>query len=248
MFGNLFGKKPPRFTLLELRRLNDVLVHHRTVTAANRDVLVGTFREIAELMIWGDQHEPSFFDLFVELKTLAHFCRFTSLKKGGGGWRGGLTLQLLQTLSIMIQNTREETSLFYLFSNNHINELIEAELDFQDEEVMAYYISLLKTISLKLNEKTIQFFFFAEEPTRGRAGQHRARGGNGGGGREGGLRGDSGEGGVNGGGGGEGEEGAGAGAAQFPLYTRAVESLGHSESMARWCYVKPLLTEPGFCA
>jgi protein CLEC16A len=199
MFENMFSKKPPRFTLLELRRLNDVLVHHRTVTAANRDVLIGTFREIAELMIWGDQHEPSFFDLFVELKTLAHFCRFMSLKKGGGGWRGGLTLQLLQTLSIMVQNTREETSLFYLFSNNHINELIEAELDFQDEEVMAYYISFLKTISLKLNEKTIQFFFFAEEPTRGRAGQRRARGRDGGG--VGGDR-DGGESGGSGGGGG----------------------------------------------
>ena len=60
----------------------------------------------------------------------------------------------------MIQNTREETSLFYLFSNDHVpKELIEHDFDFDDEEVLAYYISFLKTVSLKLNPRTIQFFF-----------------------------------------------------------------------------------------
>ena len=60
----------------------------------------------------------------------------------------------------MVQNIIQlETSLFYLFSNNHVNELIECDFDFDDEEVMAYYISLLKTILLKLNPATVQFFF-----------------------------------------------------------------------------------------
>ncbi|ACO61886.1 predicted protein, partial [Micromonas commoda] len=126
------------------------------VTTANRDALVETFREIAELMIWGDQNEPSFFDAFVEMRTLTHFSRFINQQ---ARHRSHLTLQLLQTLSIMVQNIQLETSLFYLFSNNHVNELIECDFDFDDEEVMAYYISLLKTISLKLNPATVQFFF-----------------------------------------------------------------------------------------
>lgn len=47
----------------------------------------------------------------------------------------------------------------YLLSNNHINELITHKFDFSDEEVLAYYMSLLKTLSLKLTEHTLQFFF-----------------------------------------------------------------------------------------
>lgn len=37
-------------------------------------------------------------------------------------------LQVLQTLSILIQNIRSETAIFYLFSNNYINELITTRL------------------------------------------------------------------------------------------------------------------------
>lgn len=47
----------------------------------------------------------------------------------------------------------------YLLSNNHVNCIIVHKFDFSDEEVMAYYISFLKTLSLKLNVHTIHFFF-----------------------------------------------------------------------------------------
>ena len=33
------------------------------------------------------------------------------------------------------------------------------QFDFQDEEVLGHYITLLKSISLKLNSSTVQFFF-----------------------------------------------------------------------------------------
>ena len=47
----------------------------------------------------------------------------------------------------------------YLLSNNHVNSIIVHKFDFSDEEVMAYYISFLKTLSFKLNDHTIHFFF-----------------------------------------------------------------------------------------
>ena len=47
----------------------------------------------------------------------------------------------------------------FLLSNNHINNIIVNKFDFSDEEVMAYYISFLKTLSLKLNSHSIHFFF-----------------------------------------------------------------------------------------
>lgn len=70
-----------------------------------------------------------------------------------------VTVQLLQTLNILFENIRHETSLYYLLSNNHVNSIIMHKFDLSDEEVMAYYISFLKTLSFKLNSHTIHFFF-----------------------------------------------------------------------------------------
>lgn len=47
----------------------------------------------------------------------------------------------------------------YLLSNNHVNNIIVHKFDFSDEEVTAYYISFLKTLSLKLNGQSINFFY-----------------------------------------------------------------------------------------
>jgi hypothetical protein len=53
-------------------------------------------------------------------------------------------VQLLQTLSILIENLTSKSSLYYLLSNDRINAIISHQFDFGDEEVLAYYISFLK--------------------------------------------------------------------------------------------------------
>lgn len=65
----------------------------------------------------------------------------------------------MQTLSMLIHNIRSEVAVFYLFSNNHINDIVALRFDFEDDELLGYYINLLKTIALKLNKSTVQFFF-----------------------------------------------------------------------------------------
>lgn len=55
-----------------------------------------------------------------------------------------LKVQILQSLSIFFQNLSNNALVFYLLSNDHINELITHRFDFHDEELMAYYISFLK--------------------------------------------------------------------------------------------------------
>lgn len=44
--------------------------------------------------------------------------------------------QVLQTLSILIQNLRNQQTVYYLFSNNHINEIVSMRFDFDDDEVL----------------------------------------------------------------------------------------------------------------
>jgi hypothetical protein len=43
---------------------------------------------------------------------------------------------VLQTLSILIQNLRNQQTVYYLFSNNHINEIVTMRFDFEDDEVL----------------------------------------------------------------------------------------------------------------
>ncbi|XP_028774093.1 protein TRANSPARENT TESTA 9 isoform X2 [Neltuma alba] len=66
-----------------------------------------------------------------------------------------VSLQLLQTVSIMIQNLKSEHAIYYMFSNEHMNYLITYSFDFRNEELLSYYISFLRAISGKLNKNTI---------------------------------------------------------------------------------------------
>lgn len=46
----------------------------------------------------------------------------------------------------------------FILSNNHINTIITAPLDFQDEDIVSQYISFMKMLSLSVNDQTIHFF------------------------------------------------------------------------------------------
>ncbi|PUZ46491.1 hypothetical protein GQ55_7G083100 [Panicum hallii var. hallii] len=101
-------------------------------------------------MIYGDQHDPSFFEYFMEKQIMGEFARILRISK-----LSRVSLQLLQTMGIMIQNLRNDHSIYYIFSNEHINFLITYPFDFRIDEMLSYYISFLRAISGKLNKNTI---------------------------------------------------------------------------------------------
>lgn len=43
-------------------------------------------------------------------------------------------------------------------SNNHVNQIIAHQHDFDNEEILAYYVTFLKTLSLRLNPNVVYFF------------------------------------------------------------------------------------------
>jgi protein CLEC16A len=153
LFKGWFRPKK-KFSLDNLRYLYTQLVRNHVVMESNKNQIVEILRSIAELMIWGDQHNENFFDFFCEKSILSFFLKILMQKCDVK-----VKIQVLQTLSILIANTSSEQSVFYLLSNNYINDVIVHRFDFSNEELLAYYISFLKTLSLKLNENSIQFFF-----------------------------------------------------------------------------------------
>lgn len=81
-----------------------------------------------------------------------------------------ICIQLLQSLNILFENLTNNRAicefllipficLDYLLSQNHTNNIILHEFDFSDEEIVGYYVAFLKSLSFRVNDDTINFFF-----------------------------------------------------------------------------------------
>lgn len=147
---NSFWRPRDRFSLDQLRYLTDQLTKVQVVSDVNKDFVIEALRSIAELMTYGDQNDPSYFEFFMEKQVMGEFVRILKLSK-----TVSVPLQLLQTVSILVQNLRNEHAIYYLFSNEHVNYLITYSFNFKNEELLSYYISFLRAISGKLNKNTV---------------------------------------------------------------------------------------------
>jgi protein CLEC16A len=66
----------------------------------------------------------------------------------------------LITLIISIAYINTSIFLVYIFAHAFMNELISFDFDFgTDDELVDYFVSFLKSLTLKLNEETVNFFF-----------------------------------------------------------------------------------------
>ncbi|RLN55604.1 hypothetical protein BBJ29_002415 [Phytophthora kernoviae] len=161
------------FTLANMRQLHTQLIRFAALPDAE---IVELLRVLAEFLIYSDQHRVSveledqhqaeeggdpgaFFDYFGETNMLALL-----VELGASQPSVPVQVQLLQTMSILVQNITTRTSLYYILSNNHVNRLLECpfELD-EDDDVRDWYVTLLKALSLRLNEETVQFFLDTQQ-------------------------------------------------------------------------------------
>lgn len=97
-----FWRSRNRFSLEELRYLTDQLEKVQIVNDVNKDFVIEALRSIAELVTYGDQHDSTFFDFFMEKQVLREFVRILKISK-----TITISLQLLQTMSIIIQNLKK---------------------------------------------------------------------------------------------------------------------------------------------
>ncbi|KAI9392308.1 hypothetical protein POPTR_006G073600v4 [Populus trichocarpa] len=155
-----FWRSRDRFSLDELRYLTDQLQKVQIVNNVNKNFVIETLRSISELITYGDQHDSNYFDFFMERQVMGEFVRILKVSR-----IVSISLQLLQTTSIMIQNLKSERAIHYMFSNEHINFLITYTFDFRNEELLSYYISFLRAISGKLDKNTISLLVKTQNGT-----------------------------------------------------------------------------------
>ena len=71
-------------------------------------------------------------------------------------------MQIINTLSSMLISINNKIILYYILSNNFINKIIKSinnELIKSTEDFLSHYVNFLKSISLKMDLTTVQFFF-----------------------------------------------------------------------------------------
>ncbi|KAG7029852.1 Protein CLEC16A-like protein [Cucurbita argyrosperma subsp. argyrosperma] len=127
--------------LLGHRYLTDQLLNIEIVDEVNEDFVIEALRSISELITYGDQHDASFFEFFMEKQIMGEFVRILQISR-----TATVSLQLLQTMSIIIQNLKSEHAIYYLFSTEHINKLITYAFDFRNDELLSYYMSFLRFV------------------------------------------------------------------------------------------------------
>jgi protein CLEC16A len=169
-----------KYNMQYLRSQLAILHSTPVLNTESRYRIMSALQEITELLIWDDQHydndndggdggngshnlqrsknnsKDSFVDVFMEqglaayvLDLLKTFARERRQDPSAAALMG----RLLRMLNILIENLRHDTSMYYLLSNNFLNEVIiwgsvlrEDVSGGECEEAVAYYVTLLKTV------------------------------------------------------------------------------------------------------
>ena len=97
--SNKMNDKPKeKYSLEQLQYVVRELEKHPEVNETNKDEVVEHLRMMAELIIWGDQNNSSVLDYCLESNVLQFFLKYMAVTGKD------VQTQLLQTLSIMLQN------------------------------------------------------------------------------------------------------------------------------------------------
>ena len=115
---------------------------------------------IIDYLIYGDKNkEQIFFDNFCELDFMKEFIKASKSKNID------ILLQIIKSMSALILTITNQASLFYIFSNNFINNIITNDNinNESSEDFLSFYINFLKSLSMKIDSTTIQLFFQKEK-------------------------------------------------------------------------------------
>ena len=118
---------------------------------------------IIDYLIFADnKKEQIYFDTFCELDFMKEFIKASKSKNFD------ILLQIIKSMSALILTLSNQASLYYIFSNNFINNIISNDDIFiqeSNEDFLTFYVNFLKSLSMKIDSTTIQLFFQKEQGT-----------------------------------------------------------------------------------
>ncbi|CAD8094521.1 unnamed protein product [Paramecium sonneborni] len=118
----------------------------------NYDV-VDQIGQICQSIMWGDKNNDTFFDYFCDQKTMS---LYLDLVHSG---QREVVVAVIKTITMLLQNIQRPVSINYILSHSALNGIIIADYNFRDDEIIAYYINLLKCVSIRIDEQSLQLFY-----------------------------------------------------------------------------------------
>ena len=153
--------------------------------------VVELIRSLGEVVVYGEQRmnyvdkitrtvnsgNEAVFEYFCDKNILSLLVDIVQAKPNTGSqsqysgvvWTALVKAQVLQTISILISNVSDPTSLYYLLSNNYINDVVASVVPLQQwsddalDEILPVYISFLKTLALQLAKSPNLFQFYCDQ-------------------------------------------------------------------------------------
>lgn len=121
--------------------------------------LVEALRTTTEWLVWGENHDLPFITLFQKHSIFEAFsCALrTDLCPEP------LKIQVLQSISVFITKLRCRDSIAYLLSV--LNPFFEIPPRLDNEEVVAYFVTLLKSLAIRLDAENVQYCLTASDGT-----------------------------------------------------------------------------------
>ncbi|EKE40560.1 hypothetical protein ENU1_086590 [Entamoeba nuttalli P19] len=145
------------------KRFNEKKMHSLAVIleTPQKDLQVhlNAMRDVVEMLVWGDKHNTGIIDSFLEDNSFSTIIEI--VKKG----KKPALLQFLQCFAILVENIKSTNFLYFLLSQNTIETILSFPIDRNDEDLISPYISMLKSISLRLTDDTLQFFYNHQKNT-----------------------------------------------------------------------------------
>ncbi|CAD8098078.1 unnamed protein product [Paramecium sonneborni] len=115
--------------------------------------LVDQIGQICQSIMWGDKNNDTFFDYFCDQKTMQLYLDLVNT-----GQRE-VVVAVIKTITMLLQNIQRPVSINYILSHSALNGIITADYNFRDDEIIAYYINLLKCVSIRIDEQSLQLFY-----------------------------------------------------------------------------------------
>ena len=70
-----------------------------------------------------------------------------------------INLEIITTFSFLMVNIKSTIYLYYFFSKNILNRIINKDYSQYDEKFLSYYVNFIKNLSLRLDEVTVNLFY-----------------------------------------------------------------------------------------
>ena len=113
--------------------------------------LIGTFLVKGEGL--NTTESQLIFDTFCDLDFMKILLKYSSFDIYE------INLEIITTFSFLMINIKSTTYLYYFFSKNLLNKIINKDYMNYDEEFLSYYVNFLKSLSLRLDEVSVNLFY-----------------------------------------------------------------------------------------